>query len=67
MATINIDGHAIEYELRGPYINFPNAEVIRFYNPEGKGSEPLDAMTCRMEGETDSDMVARVFNCIRMA
>lgn len=64
---INIDGRDIEYDMCGPYINFPGTETIRFYNPEGKGSEPLVVIISRIEGETHDDMVARAFNYIRMA
>jgi len=39
---------------------------IRFYNSEGPGSKPLNALTYRLKDETDADLVTRVFNDIRM-
>ena len=66
MPRIIIDGHIVEYDIHGPYINTQGAEVIRFYSENSQG-ETLDVMACRLEGETDNDMAARVFACIRMA
>jgi hypothetical protein len=62
---IYIDGHKVEYEMRGRYMK-TGLEKIRFYNSGGAGSEPLDVLAYRLNNETDEDMVARVFDSIRM-
>ena len=63
--AVNIDGHEVEYEMMGPYME-TGLERIRFYNSGGVGSEPLDVLSYRLNNETDAAMVARVFDNIRM-
>ena len=63
---INIDGHEVEYEERGPYKNLPGSEAFSFY-AGGSIKDEVVVVVQPLEGETHDDMVARAFNCVRMA
>lgn len=65
MKKLHIDGHKVKYEVLGRYKE-TEFEIIRFYNPGGIGSEPLDVIVLRINGETDVAMATRAFNYIRM-
>ena len=63
---INIDGHAVEYEMRGPYTNLPGSEAICF-SPGDSIKDFVTVVVRPLEGETHDSMVTRAFYHARMA
>lgn len=58
---INIDGHTVKYEMRGPYKNLPDTEAICFY-PCDSIKDFVTVVVRPLEGETHDDMVRRAFS-----
>ena len=63
--TINIDGHEVEYEERGPYKNLTGSETFNF-SAGGPIKDEVVVVVRPLEGETHDDRVRRAFNCARM-
>ena len=60
---INIDGQAVEYEMRGPYKNLPGTEAFCFY-AGGSIKDEVVVVVQQLKGETHDDTVRRAFSCV---